>query len=104
MYKKNISALMKTNPELVQKLNEVDLEKIRPLFAVYSLKNGEIVMTFNTIPLDDIYAPIENSKKIWNTTVKSQLSKNDFVFVFGLGRVTSMMVHYVSHAFMPQNR
>ena len=85
MYKKNISALSKTNPELVQKLNEIDLETIKPHFTAYSLKNGEIVLAYNSIPLDDIYAPIENSKKIWNETVKSPLSKNDFVFVFGLG-------------------
>lgn len=85
MFLKNLNALNSQNPNLAKKLNEFSLEDAQKIVSVLQAQSGDLVIAYDSEPLDDMVNPLEKSRNIWDTLVKNQLEKNDIVLVFGLG-------------------
>lgn len=85
MFLKNLNALNIQNPNLAKKLKEIDLEDAQKVVSVLQAQSGDLIIAYNNQPLDNVVNPLEQSKNIWDSLIKTQLKKNDIVLVFGLG-------------------
>ena len=85
MFKRNMRALKNNNLYLWKKMNEIDIESVKKAVEAHLQPGNAIVITYNNVPLDDINNPYERTKQLWHQMIKSQLVKNDIVFIFGLG-------------------
>ena len=83
MFKRNMRALKNNNLYLWKKMNEIDIESVKKSVEAHLQPGNAIVITYNNVPLDDINNPYERTKQLWHQMIKSQLVKNDIVFIFG---------------------
>ena len=85
MFENNLKALEKVNKSLANKIRKINIAQASERVGAIKNENGEYILTRNNKYIDDIPSPIESAKEIYSSSVKSAISRHDFIIIFGLG-------------------
>ena len=85
MFEKNINLLEKVNKSLANKIRRVNLSEASQRVKAIKNEKGEYILTCDNKYVDDTPSPTEAAQKIYEESVKSAVSRHDFIVIFGLG-------------------
>ncbi|MEI7473829.1 MAG: 6-hydroxymethylpterin diphosphokinase MptE-like protein [bacterium] len=85
MFENNLKVLTAKNPELAQKLKELNITEISKKIEVFEADSKDIIISYNGELLHDQKDPVREAMFTWNKNVRSELKAKDIQIVFGLG-------------------